>query len=191
MSDPKNINRTRESLDIQAKKDVARFVKNKGLEQIPSDKLKAKNADLKQYVSPVTKTEIENIKLDSRILKPKELEEWQRIVAGEITDPRYNFYDTVLKQARLNANAKYLNNVYDMLSKGKNKQIFTQDDMIQRFGEKAVLNEQINPNLFRRVQVGVDEVAGMSPFEGLYLRAPVYDAVFDVSNNLFKNNGLL
>ena len=41
-----------------------------------------------------------------------------------------------------------------MLSKGKNKQIFTQDDMIQRFGEKAVLNEQINPNLFRRVQVG-------------------------------------
>ena len=31
----------------------------------------------------------------------------------------------------------------------------------------------------------------MSPFEGLYLRAPVYDAVFDVSNNLFKGNGLL
>ena len=191
VKNPENINRTRESLDIQAKKDVARFVKNKGLEQIPSDKLKAKNGDLKQYVSPVTKAEIENIRLDSKILKPKELEEWQRIVAGEITDPRYNFYDTVLKQARLNANAKYLNNVYDMLSKGKNKQIFTQDDMIQRFGEKAVLNEKINPNLFRRVQEGVDEISGMSPFEGLYLRAPVYDAVFDVSNNLFKGDGLL
>ena len=69
VKDPKNINRTRESLDIQAKKDVARFVKNKGLEQIPSDKLKAKNGDLKQYVSPVTKTEIENIKLDSKYFK--------------------------------------------------------------------------------------------------------------------------
>ena len=191
VKDPKNINRTRESLDIQAKKDVARYVKNKGLEQVPSDKLKAKNGDIKQYVSPVTKTEIENIKLNPNILKPKELQEWQRIVAGEITDPRYNFYDTALKQARLNANAKYLNNVYDMLSKGKNKQIFTQDDMIQRFGEKAVLNNEINPNLFKKVQVGVDEISGMSPFEGLYLRAPVYDSVFDVSNNLFNSNGIL
>ena len=181
--DPKNKTRTVESLRIQAKKDVARFVKSKGLDEIPLDKMQAKNADIDAVVSPVTKTEIESIKLNPNILKPKQLEEWQRIVAGEVTDPRYNFYSTVLKQARLNANTKYLNNIYDVLSKGKNKQIFTQDDMIQRFGEKAVLNNEINPNLFKRVQVGIDEVAGMSPFEGLYLRAPVYDAVFDVSNN--------
>jgi hypothetical protein len=189
--DPKNKTRTVESLRIQAKKDVARFVKSKGLDEIPLDKMQAKNADIDAVVSPVTKTEIESIKLNPNILKPKQLEEWQRIVAGEVTDPRYNFYSTVLKQARLNANTKYLNNIYDVLSKGKNKQIFTQDDMIQRFGEKAVLNNEINPNLFKRVQVGIDEVAGMSPFEGLYLRAPVYDAVFDVSNNLIKNTGFM
>jgi len=189
VKDPKNINRTRESLDIQAKKDIARYVKNKGLDEIPLDKMSAKNGDLKEVVNPVTKTEIENIKLNPNILKPKQLEEWQRIVAGEVKDPRYNFYSTVLKQARLNANTKYLNNVYDVLSKGKNKQIFTQDDMIQRFGANNVLNGKINSNLFKKVQVGIDEVAGMSPFEGLYLRAPVYDSVFDVSNNLIKNTG--
>ena len=191
VKDPKNINRTRESLDIQAKKDVARFVKTRGLDEIPLDKLQAKNADVDAVVNPVTKTEIESIKLNPNILKPKQLEEWQRIVAGEVTDPRYNFYSTVLKQARLNANTKYLNNIYDVLSKGKNKQIFTQDDMIQRFGADNVLNNRINPNLFKKVQVGIDEVAGMSPFEGLYLRAPVYDAVFDVSNNLIKNTGFM
>lgn len=81
--------------------------------------MSAKNGDLKEVVNPVTKTEIENIKLNPNILKPKQLEEWQRIVAGEVKDPRYNFYSTVLKQARLNANTKYLNNVYDVLSKGK------------------------------------------------------------------------
>ena len=191
IKDPKNFNRTKQSLDIQAKKDVARFVKKRGLDEIPLDKMQAKNGDLKEVVNPVTRTEVENIKLNPNILKPKQLEEWQRIVAGEVKDPRYNFYSTVLKQARLNANTKYLNNIYDVLSKGKNKQIFTQDDMIQRFGQDAVLNNKINPNLFKKVSVGIDEVAGMSPFEGLYLRAPVYDSIFDVSNNLIKNTGFM
>ena len=188
IKDPKNINRTKESLKVQADKDVARYVKSKSLDEIPLDKMRAKNGDVDQVVSPVTKTEIESVSINPNILKPKQLEEWQRIVAGEIKDPRYTFYQTVLKQARLNANTKYLNNIYDVLSKGKNKQIFTQDDMIERFGSKAVLENKINPNLFRKVSVGTDEISGLSPFEGLYLRAPVYDSVFDVSENLFKNS---
>ena len=63
------------------------------------------------------KTEIESIKLNPNILKPKQLEEWQRIVAGEVKDPRYNFYSTVTEwlKNRVSSPSKYSLKKYNSL----------------------------------------------------------------------------
>ena len=82
IKDPKNINRTKESLKVQADKDVARYVKSKSLDEIPLDKMRAKNGDVDQVVSPVTKTEIESVSINPNILKPKQLKEQTNIYTG-------------------------------------------------------------------------------------------------------------
>jgi len=188
---PENQYRTVESLKKQSQRDVLRYLKSQGLDEVPISKLseQGKNADVKNVMgNRITQAEVKAVDIDTNILKPRQLEEWQRLAAGQVHDPRYTFYSTVMKQARINANTKFLNNIYKMGSKGQNKFIFSEEEMISRFGKKAVDGGNINPNQFRKISTGAQGVEGLSPLEGLYMRSPYYDAVFDVSNNTLKNS---
>ena len=185
---PENAYRTREGLQKQAHNDVYRFLKSQGVDELSVSDLKAggKNADVRDVMGQhMTKTEVEALQIDPNILKPRVLEEWQRIAAGQVHDPRYTFYSTVMKQARLNANTKFLNKIYQMGSKGRNKFIFTEEELKAHPVLKGHMN---NTNRFKKVSTGGKQIEGLSPMEGLYIRAPYYDAIFDVSNNALKNS---
>ena len=71
-------------------------------------------------------------------------------------------------------------------SSGPNKKIFTQDEMIKEFGEN--FEQNLDPNKFKKVEIETrPELSGMSPLEGKYIRAPEYDAMFDVTSNWLNN----
>ena len=185
---PENVNRTVESLQNKARRDVDDFLKHKGLEDPSSQRLMEKDAG-KNYKSNLTKQESEGLKIDTAALKPRKLEEWQKIAAGEITDPTWVFHSSATKLANLNSNTKFLNNVYDYMSRGKGAQklMFTEEEML---GTPFLKEQMNNPNRFKKVipKAGVD---GLSPLEGLYIRAPVYDEIFKVSDNLLRDDHII
>lgn len=79
-------------------------------------------------------------------------------------------------------------------STGPNKFIFSgADDLVEsglaRNTEEA-LDLLKDTNKFKQVPIKYLEEAptGLSALEGKYVRAPIYDAVFDTANNLLNNN---
>ena len=135
------------------------------------------------------KKEIEGIRVQTDVLKEKILEPWQRELAGVIKDPSYTFYATVMKQANLNSTLKYLNEINQIGSKpGAAKFVFTKQEIIDQFGEAALADpkrfkEYISP------KVGGD-FAQLSPLDGKYLRAPIYDQVFNVTSNFLNRSDI-
>ena len=188
LKDPKNINRPKESLKAQADKDVINYLKRGNLEDPTNQRLLNKDAG-KTIKSNLTKQESEGLKINSDVLLPRKLKEFQKIVAGEIQDPTFVFHSTATKLANLNSNTKFLNNMYDIMSSGKgpNKLIFTKDELLNTPG---LANQIDNVNKFKQVK-SAQGINGMNPLEGLYLRAPVYDEIFSVSNKLLNDDNII
>ena len=135
------------------------------------------------------KKEIEGIRVQTDALKEKILEPWQRELAGVIKDPSYTFYATVMKQANLNSTIKFLNEVNQMGSKpGVGKFVFTKDEIIREFGEGA-LNDPKRFKEYISPKVGGD-LAELTPLDGKYLRAPIYDQVFNVTSNFLNRSDI-
>ena len=135
------------------------------------------------------KKEIEGIRVQTDVLKEKILEPWQRELAGVIKDPSYTFYATVMKQANLNSTLKYLSEINQIGSKpGAAKFVFTKQEIIDQFGEAALAD----PKRFKEYvspKVGGD-LAQLSPLDGKYLRAPIYDQVFNVTSNFLNRSDI-
>ena len=135
------------------------------------------------------KKEIEGIRVQTDVLKEKILEPWQRELAGVIKDPSYTFYATVMKQANLNSTLKYLSEINQIGSKpGAAKFVFTKQEIIDQFGESALAD----PKRFKEYvspKVGGD-FAQLSPLDGKYLRAPIYDQVFNVTSNFLNRSDI-
>jgi len=135
------------------------------------------------------KKEIEGIRVQTDVLKEKILEPWQRELAGVIKDPSYTFYATIMKQANLNSTIKYLNEINQIGSKpGAAKFVFTKQEIIDQFGESALAD----PKRFKEYvspKVGGD-LAQLSPLDGKYLRAPIYDQVFNVTSNALNHSNV-
>ena len=115
-------------------------------------------------------------------------EPWQKILLGEIKDPRYTFHATVSKQAHLLYGLKYMDEINRSLSTGPNQKIFTAEELIKKFGKEKGEALMSDPNKFKLVEPSPGKLNGMSPLEGKYIRAPEYDAIFDTSSN-WLNNG--
>lgn len=77
LKDPKNINRTKESLKAQADKDVVNYLKRGNLEDPTNQRLLNKDAG-KTIKSNLTKQESEGLKIDSTVLLPRKLKEFQK-----------------------------------------------------------------------------------------------------------------
>lgn len=152
------------------------------------DEIKSTDVTVKQKQRPEpTKVpkEVEDVRLQSEILRKDILEPWQKEISGVIRDPRYTFYSTVAKQANLNFNIDYLNQLYKAGSKqGPGKFVFSQDEVLREFGENALTDR----NRFKLVKP--EDVPGLSLLENQYVRAPIYDAMLDVRSNLLNTNAL-
>jgi len=164
----------------QAAKDVDEFIKLKSIDQADVYQLTGKNTDVQTVVDKATKAEVEAVKVNPNILKTKVLEPWQKELAGTIKDPRYAFYSSVGKMAHLNYTMKYMDDIAKLGSEGKNKFIFSADELSAA--------ERANSLKFKQVKShGMD---GLTALEGKYIRAPMYDEIFDVTSNWLNRSSV-
>ena len=188
------------SIKKSANTDVDVFLKKRSLDEVMDElpdgtKVPAKDQLVgKASTKEIAKQEIDAISINPSILKDKVLKPWQELLAGKIKDPRYTFISTIGKQSNLNYTLKYMDEINKLGSTGPNKFVFSGvDDLIEsgvaRNQEEAfaLLNDK---NKFKQVPIkSLDEAPnGLSALEGKFVRAPIYDAVFDTANNLLNNN---
>jgi hypothetical protein len=133
--------------------------------------------------------EIEGIRVQTSALKEKILEPWQREIAGVIKDPSYTFYATIMKQANLNSTIKYLDEINTIGSKsGVSKFVYTEKEIVDQFGSSALNDsKRFKQYTSPKVEAG-GEFKGLSSLDGKYLRAPIYDQVFDVTSNILNRS---
>ena len=179
-----------------AKDQVDIFLKKRSLDDITDgSKVSVKEQIVgKPPTKQIAKQEIDAISINPSILKNKVLQPWQELLAGKINDPRYTFISTIGKQANLNYTLKYMDEIDKLGSTGSNKFIFKDADDLVKSGVARNIEEAddlLSNNLkFKQVPKKQFSAApdGLSSLEGKYIRAPIYDAVFDTANNLLNNN---
>ena len=128
-----------------------------------------------------TKLQSEATLLEPGILTKRVAEPWQKALLGEIKDPNYNFFTTVSRQAHLLSGLRHVEEVDKAFSVGPNKKIFTKEELVAA-GKEADMN---NPNKWKQVATESDKspIKGLSPLEGKYIEAPLYDELYRVSND--------
>jgi len=173
-------------IDVKVNKEINDFIKAKAL-----DVEDVTNPNFKSGIQEVTekaptKAEIEAVSLNPDILTKRISEPWQRELLGVVKDPTYTFHATTSRQARLAFGLQYMDDLNKAFSSGPNKKIFTYDEMVKNFGND--FETSLDPNKFKKVEVSNrPELVGLSALEGKYVRAPEYDAMFDVTSNWLNN----
>ena len=174
------------ALDAKVNKEINDFINLKGLDVEDVLDPKFKNGVQSVTEKAATKAETEAVSLSPDILTQRIAEPWQRELLGVVKDPTYTFHATTSRQASLAFGLKYMDDLNKAFSSGPNKKIFTQDEMIKEFGEN--FEQNLDPNKFKKVEIETrPELQGLSALEGKYVRAPEYDAMFDVTSNWLNN----
>ena len=174
------------TLDAKVNKEINDFIQAKALDVEDVLDPKFKNGVQSVTEKAATKAETEAVSLSPDILTQRIAEPWQRELLGVVKDPTYTFHATTSRQASLAFGLKYMDDLNKAFSSGPNKKIFTQDEMIKEFGEN--FEQNLDPNKFKKVEIEArPELSGMSALEGKYVRAPEYDAMFDVTSNWLNN----
>ena len=174
------------ALDAKVNKEINDFINLKGLDVEDVLDPKFKNGVQSVTEKAATKAETEAVSLSPDILTKRIAEPWQRELLGVVKDPTYTFHATTSRQASLAFGLKYMDDLNKAFSSGPNKKIFTQDEMIKEFGEN--FEQNLDPNKFKKVEIETrPELQGLSALEGKYVRAPEYDAMFDVTSNWLNN----
>ena len=175
-----------QKLDVEINKQIDDFINKQGLDVEDVMDPKFKNGVESVTERAATKAEIEAVSLSPDILTKRIAEPWQRELLGVVKDPTYTFHATTSRQARLAYGLKYMDDLNKAFSSGPNKKIFTYDDMVKEFGKD--FEQNLDPNKFKKVSIETrQELTGMSSLEGKYVRAPEYDAMFDVTSNWLNN----
>ena len=174
------------TLDAKVNKEINDFIQAKALDVEDVLDPKFKNGVQSVTEKAATKAETEAVSLSPDILTQRIAEPWQRELLGVVKDPTYTFHATTSRQASLAFGLKYMDDLNKAFSSGPNKKIFTQDEMIKEFGEN--FEQNLDPNKFKKVEIETrPELQGLSALEGKYVRAPEYDAMFDVTSNWLNN----
>jgi len=180
----------------KAQKQVSAFLKHQS-----SDEASIINREQKKQVG----SEIKQIQPNAGILKEKVLDPWQRELYGVISDPAYTFLATTGKQAHLTETMKFLNKVEALGTKGKISDIdkvidgkkFTKEDFIK--GRIAFTEDELK-NLGLKDDIGnvlkykkfepINGLEGLTGLENMYLKAPIHDGVFNVTNDFLNRSSV-
>ncbi len=181
-----------EKLDIEINNQIDNFIQKQGLDVEDVMNPNFKNGVQAVTEKAATKAEIEAVSLSPDILTKRIAEPWQRELLGVVKDPTYTFHATTSRQARLAFGLKYMDDLNKAFSSGPNKKIFSGADDLVKSGEAKTIAEAesilSDPNKFKKVEIETrPELSGMSALEGKYIRAPEYDAMFDVTSNWLNN----
>ena len=165
-------------LNKEVDDEVNYFLRKKTVDEIDVEQLKNQAGDV---INNPNKEQINNVTVQDKILTQKVLKPWQREIAGVIKDPSYTFLNTVSKQAHLNYTLKYMDDVLRFGSEdGPGKFIFKADELSPL---------DANPLKFKKIESS-GQINGLSKLEGMYMRAPIYDAVFDTTSNWLNRSGV-
>jgi hypothetical protein len=155
------------------------FLRKKTVDEIDVEKLKNQAGDV---INNPNKEQINNVTVQDKILTQKVLKPWQREIAGVIKDPSYTFLNTVSKQAHLNYTLKYMDDVLKFGTEdGPGKFIFKPDELSPL--------DAGNPLKFKKIESS-GQINGLSKLDGMYMRAPIHDAVFDTTSNWLNRSGV-
>ena len=155
------------------------FLRKKTIDEVDVEQLKNQAGDV---VDNPNKAQVDNVTVQDKILTQKVLKPWQREIAGVIKDPSYTFLNTVSKQAHLNYTLKYMDDVLKFGAEdGPGKFIFKADEINPL--------DAGNPLKFKKIEKS-GQINGLSKLEGMYMRAPIYDAVFDTTSNWLNRSGV-
>ncbi len=153
------------------------------------------------------KLEDEVIKVNPEVLKSKKLNEFEEIIFGRITDPKHTYLSSISKMASLNHTLEFIDDVGKTGSKkGPNQFIF--GDGTEEGAIKDLLG--IDPNVtklspdqltqgrrvlndskqFKKVEPVSNnkQLIGLNPLEGKYIRAPIYDDLFETTVQFLNTN---
>jgi len=170
-------------------KEIDQFISKQGLDVEDVTSPNFKNGIKSETGKAATPDEIAAVSLSPDILTRRIAEPWQREILGVVKDPTYTFHATASRQARLAYGLKYMDDLNKSFSAGPNKKIFTYDELVKEFGEEGAKEVSTDVNKFKQVKIEqTPELTGMSPLEGKYIRAPEYDAMFDVTSNWLNNS---
>ena len=176
---------------------IDRFLKAKSIDEVDpgikniKDQLTGEPPRTTPAEKKLAKLEDDAIKLDTSIIKSKKLDEWQEILAGRIRDPRYTFLSSVSKMAGLNYTLDYMDDIARMGSKaGEGKFIFNDAQDLVKSGRAIDLEDAVtlldDPKKYKQVKsTGVD---GLSPLDGKYIKAPIYDELFETATTFLNTN---
>jgi len=183
----KQLEETRYS-DEAINNELDRYISAQGLDVEDVVSPKFKNGVQAETGRAATPSEVAAVSLSPDALTKRIAEPWQRELLGVVKDPTYTFHATVSRQARLAYGLRYMDNLNKSFSTGPNKKIFTYDELVKEFGEEGAERVSKDANKFKKVEIETrPELKGLSPLEGKYIRAPEYDAMFDVTSNWLNN----
>ena len=132
--------------------------------------------------SNINKEELDSLVVKDEALRSKVLKPWQEEIRGIIKDPSYTFLATVGKQANLNAMLKYMDDIAKIGSQGDDPFIQTSDQL------KSRGVDLLDTNKWKLVEPTSTRVT--NPLVGKYIKAPIYDAIFEPGNN-WLNKGYI
>ena len=125
--------------------------------------------------SNLNKEELDTLVIKDEALRSKVLKPWQEEIAGIIKDPSYTFLATVGKQSNLNAMLKYMDDIAKIGSQGDDPFIQTAEQL------KSRGTDIMDRNKWKLVEPTSTRVT--NPLVGKYIKAPIYDAIFDPSSD--------
>ena len=160
------------------------------------------------------KLEDEVIKVNPEILTSKKLNEFEEILYGRITDPKHTYLSSMTKMATLNHTLEFIDDVGKLGSKkGPNQFVFGDGS-----GDESAIRDLLNipakdPTTGKAVKLTADQLVkgknalndlkqfkkvepaskstkllGLNPLEGKYVRAPIYDDLFETTVQFLNTN---
>tara|TARA_R100000008_G_scaffold4294_1_gene2763 strand:- start:807 stop:5483 length:4677 start_codon:yes stop_codon:yes gene_type:complete len=159
------------AIEDDASRDVGAFVK-----KITTEDQTAKEA-ARTGAGDIDVKELDQLKIDNTILKKQVLEPWERELMGQIKDPSYNFYSTISKQSHLNSTLKIMDDISKMGSQGPNRFVVSADEVSNILDP---VTGKVDATKWKQVK-GISDIA--TPLDGMYIKAPYYDAIFNTTSN--------
>ena len=161
------------------------------------------------------KLEEEIIKVNPEILRSKKLTEFEELVYGRVTDPKHTYLSSISKMASLNHTLEFMDDIGKMGSKKGPGQFIFGDGSGEQSAIRDLLDLPIkkDPTTGKIIDLTPDELArgkailsdskqfklvepasqnknllGLNPLEGKYVRAPIYDDIFETTVQFLNTN---
>jgi hypothetical protein len=141
-----------------------------------------KGEDVLQAALKTTESkDLESIKINTSILRKKELQEFEEELFGLKRNPVGAYLSTIDKQSTLNHTLGYMETINSIGSKqGVNKFVFKPSQLTE--------SQRNNPKEFTLVKsTGID---GLNALDGKYVQSPIYESLFDVKSNWLETGTL-